>query len=201
MWFDAHAKLAEITGGTPATPATTATQRAETPPRVAEVASVATHRAPASLAGRYSPNSPDSPLGGVLPDAPAPCSRDTPANAAFGGGRADEAELEEAAIDSFEERAAIREEEDGQDRETAEAAALHEVAADLMWSPDEVRSRWAADPDARRLALALRDDALSELEAATALGWDAYRTWAAVARLRAAGLATLGSDGRCRLKS
>ena len=41
MWFDAHAKLAEITGGTPATSATTATPQAETPRRVAEVASVA----------------------------------------------------------------------------------------------------------------------------------------------------------------
>ena len=41
MWFDAHAKLAEITGGTPATSATTATPQAETPRHVAELASVA----------------------------------------------------------------------------------------------------------------------------------------------------------------
>ena len=41
MWFDAHAKLAEITGGTPATSATSATPQAETPRRVADVASVA----------------------------------------------------------------------------------------------------------------------------------------------------------------
>lgn len=44
MWFDPHAKLAELERRTPATPATTATNRAETAPRVADVAEVATPR-------------------------------------------------------------------------------------------------------------------------------------------------------------
>lgn len=42
MWFDARAKLAEISGHPPATIATTATKQADPAPRVAEVASVAT---------------------------------------------------------------------------------------------------------------------------------------------------------------
>ena len=38
MWFDAHAKLAEIAGAPPATPATSATKQAAPHPRVASVA-------------------------------------------------------------------------------------------------------------------------------------------------------------------
>jgi hypothetical protein len=42
MWFDARAKLAEISGKPPATIATTATKPGNPAPRVAKVASVAT---------------------------------------------------------------------------------------------------------------------------------------------------------------
>lgn len=42
MWFDAHARLAEIQGRQPATPATSATNTTQRPPNVAEVAGVAT---------------------------------------------------------------------------------------------------------------------------------------------------------------
>ena len=42
MWFDARAKLAEISGQAPATIATTATKRGNPAPHVAKVASVAT---------------------------------------------------------------------------------------------------------------------------------------------------------------
>ena len=48
MWFDAHAKLAEIAGAPPATPATSATKQAAPLPRVASVASVATPPKPKS---------------------------------------------------------------------------------------------------------------------------------------------------------
>jgi len=59
MWFDAHAKLAEI-GGTPAAAsATTATRRAGTPPRVADVASVATPRHSESPSGPGEPDDAD----------------------------------------------------------------------------------------------------------------------------------------------
>ncbi len=47
MWFDPHAKLAEIAERTPATPATPATNQVEGSGRVADVAIVATPPAPA----------------------------------------------------------------------------------------------------------------------------------------------------------
>lgn len=86
MWFDPHAKLAEIAGHPPATSATTATTATQTP---------AAH--PVSQKSQVS----QGPQPEMTPD--------------------------ELARDLYEERAAIREHDGGQDRAEAEAAAWPEA--------------------------------------------------------------------------
>jgi hypothetical protein len=103
---------------------------------------------------------------------------------------------EALALDAFDERAAIREHDGGQARAEAEAAALAEVAAAAGLTPEGLRALWAAHPDARAyLAKLTRDGPLTYGAAASLLGWGATRAWQAEARLRAAGLVTMGRHG------
>lgn len=105
---------------------------------------------------------------------------------------------EALALDSFEERAAIREHDGGQARAEAEAeaAALAEVATVAGMAPEALQALWAAHPDARAyLAMLTCDGPLTYGAAASLLGWGATRAWQAEARLRAARLVTMGRHG------
>ena len=101
------------------------------------------------------------------------------------------------ALDAFEERAAIREADGGQAREAAEAAALAEVAQAAGMAPEALQRLWAAHPDARAyLAHLTRHGPATVGAAGSALGWGATRAWQAEARLRAAGMVTMGPLGQ-----
>ena len=101
------------------------------------------------------------------------------------------------ALDAFEERAAIREADGGQAREVAEAGALAEVAQAAGMAPEALQRLWAAHPDARAYLAHLTQHGPATVGAVgSALGWGATRAWQAEARLRAAGLVTMGPLGR-----
>jgi len=100
------------------------------------------------------------------------------------------------ALDAFEERAAIREYDGGQARADAEAAAMAEVARAAGMSPEALRGLWAAHPDSRvYLAQLTRNGPQTYGAMASLMGWGATRAWLAEARLRAAGLITMGPQG------
>lgn len=100
------------------------------------------------------------------------------------------------ALDSVEERASIREFEGGQTRVDAGAAALAEVARAAGMSPEALLGLWAAHPDARAyLAQLTRNGPQTYGAMASRMGWGATRAWLAEARLRAAGLITMGPQG------
>ena len=147
--------------------------------------------------------------GRTLPNLPIRPDRNAAEETGLGGSgrlgavRASDLEMtpEELAIDAFEERAAIREYCGGQPRAMAEAAALAEVAQAIGRTPEALRRLWADHPDVRAyLAHLTRHGPAFCGTAATALGWDATRTWQAEARLRAVGLVEI-RDGRAWPKS
>ena len=171
--FDPYAKLAEILGQTPATSATIATQ-AQPVSQLSQVSQPPEPRKPAfrvaAVAGVATPPNPETP-----PDA------------------ADDA------FDHFEERAAIREFDGGQTRAEAEAAALAEASWAVGVAPEALRQSWAAHPDAAAyLAMLHRSGPQTCGAAGSILGWGATRAWQAEARLRTAGLVTLGALGKAQ---
>lgn len=136
--------------------------------------------------------------------------RDTPTgfpqeNQSGRGGRSGRSRFQEGPpagdqLDTYEERAAIRQYDGGQSPAEAETAALHEIAALLGIEAGALRARWATHPDAAAyLKILHRQGPLTMPEVALTLNWDTTRAWAAEARLRAAGLVALDNEGRARL--
>ena len=177
MWFDTRAKLAEILGEAPGGSATTARQAPAARPvsRMSQVSQPLEAGKPALHVSNVAT------FGAPVPAVPTE-NRDGAA--------------EPLALDSFEERAAIREHDGGQARAEAEAAALAEVATAAGMAPEALQALWAAHPDARAYLAKLKcDGPLTYGAAASLLGWGATRAWQAEARLRAAGLVTMGGHG------
>lgn len=173
MWFDVSIALAEIEAvqqpALVATIATPATQSA----LVADVADVALPPEP----------NPDILVPGVaeVTIVAGPCRSD-PETAATRTGSDD-------LLVAFEERAAIRQFDGGQDRDLAEADALKEIAHRAGLATSHLQRRWADHPDAQHyLALLARKGPQTVEVAAAALGWTLARAWQAEARLRASGL-------------
>lgn len=100
-----------------------------------------------------------------------------------------------AALDAYEERAAIREADGGQPK--AEDAALAGTAQAAGVTPEALLRLWTDHPDAHAyLAFLLRHGPATAGAAAATFGWHATRAWQAEARLRAARLVSMDALGQ-----